>query len=1490
MSITPERLHRIHDRETLIGFLRDDVDGLGWDIPVEIPVEDMFYDYSAGMLRLNGEIANRVHVEQLANLVPNQPWGIFLVETATDKLYLTQVRQILRGLAPSARQHSHLRGWDLENLLFIATHNYEQFTFAHFKGDKPTTAVLSSFGWARGDTGLYTLCKNNLPALRWVEDPNDTGKWLRDWSSAFDLQAVSDRFYKDFAKLFEETKAALPKTIKRPADRHAFTQRLLNRLLFLSFLQKKRWLRHPELPKPDEKYLFQLYDDAKARGENYYANYLQDLFFNALNRPLSQRGRDYNRIILKLGIVPFLNGGLFDPTDELDAPDAVELPNKLFEPILGEEGLLRRHNFTVTESTPLNQEVAVDPEMLGKVFETVVLTSEEAQDYQAPNLRKATGSYYTPRIVVTFIVREVLKDYLVTRIPSLNKPQLTSLMELDAASGLTQDVRDQLKSILSQAQARTIRKHLDTLTACDPAIGSGAFALGLLHEIVNLNLLCETLERGKDPRTSDPNFVFNLKRRTIENNIYGVDLQAKAVEICKLRLWLSLIVDYELAGVDPKVATEEQYRRAIEEILPLPNLSYKIRRGDALLDLVQGHVFQFQDLARSGPMQDARTALVQTHQEFFREQDLDAKRVLRRDALLARTLLTRLQLQAQRDLVQNTGKTQLGMFDKESKTKAKARQAQLDALDSALVQVTAIQTQLAQLQRKQKLTQKDDELLTDLEASSEGDAITFTWELDFPEIFAQTQPSAATMTGKMQAVVNQAGGQMELAAPANVARGGFDIIVGNPPFVTARNEEKRKAYLKRWVQTCYMNYQLVAPFFERSFGLLKIDGHLGFIVSNAFARREFGKPMVEKFFPTVNLEEVVDCSGLMFPGHGTPTCIVLATAQKPDMKAGFRVTVTLPGGGDLRTPPENSPLWATIQAHHDETDYQDERISVTNRLRSDLAVWPWAWDASNEPTRKELESVPTTTIGELISEPIGRLAITSTDEVFIVPQHMARRMRIELRHLRFFATGETFRDWAPPEYLLAVFPYNRDLKPLDPHKSPKCIEYLASYRKILDNVIMHGTVKKKETTVNWFEYSRISRAKLQIPLSIVIPEIATHNHALVDEGSAVYNQTVPTIKLQPNESIDNYHLIAAILNSSTALFWLKLVCFSKREGEDAQSETYYVFAGNKLQELMIPNIVLKDGGVKQKVSLLSRDIWERGQRLPRLALRKLFEKKDEGYYGWNSSLEGWVSRHAVLPQTDFQASHELIALHDAALAEREHIRDEMIARQEEMDWLVYAAYGLISEDHPAVGNVTSPEPLALGERPFELVRDNKPIPEHFSPERRALWQARLDLIASNEHIRRIEQPIYKRRWYRKESDEQEFRRAFDWWMLEKAEWWLEHKTRKPVTLEEWADALWQDQRIRAAVQVVAPFSPDTPPRTRLTEDAPVEFVKLFKSIVIESTVPDWIPAAMEWEHVEKKFKNKVPARVKRIRGKLNVPRERFRTSEDGKYYWAGKRD
>jgi hypothetical protein len=320
--------------------------------------------------------------------------------------------------------------------------------------------------------------------------------------------------------------------------------------------------------------------------------------------------------------------------------------------------------------------------------------------------------------------------------------------------------------------------------------------------------------------------------------------------------------------------------------------------------------------------------------------------------------------------------------------------------------------------------------------------------------------------------------------------------------------------------------------------------------------------------------------------------------------------------------------------------------------------------------------------------------------------------------------------------------------------------------------------------------------------------------------------------------------------------------------------------------------------------------------MPSLALKKLFEKPSEAYHSWNASLPGYVPPHPRLA-VPFQSSEELNKNFQLAVELREQLRAEMIALQEEMDWLVYAAYGLLPVDSPAVPMANAgaeTAPLQREQRPFCLWAQAEAdfdkavalIPSDWSAERKALWTARLAAIRDNEHIRRIEQPVYKRRW-----DEQwkvgnrwtcgpvayaaELVDAFTCWLAEKAEWYLEHKAKGgPIELESWTAALWKDERVQAAWPVVveglgqieAHKAKSVPAKPKF-DNSSTAFARFFRDLVNDETVPEGIPPAVPWDQLEKKGK-KVPAKVKSIRGKLNVPRERFHLTSEDRYRWAGK--
>jgi hypothetical protein len=460
------------------------------------------------------------------------------------------------------------------------------------------------------------------------------------------------------------------------------------------------------------------------------------------------------------------------------------------------------------------------------------------------------------------------------------------------------------------------------------------------------------------------------------------------------------------------------------------------------------------------------------------------------------------------------------------------------------------------------------------------------------------------------------------------------------------------------------------------------------------------------------------------------------------------------------------------------------------------------------------------------------------------------------------------------------------------------LKWLSRFRGILEARIYFGKTPK-ERGLQWYEYAVVVWPNCDSETKLIFPDLSTHCHFVRVTNLAAFNQHTPVLSLKTTEG--NLHLIAALMNASSSLFWFKQACFSKRESEEGATDTYFEFAGGKVQQLPVPEIVVEAiRGSQNKLAnllkTLSQECWVRGHQMASLSMKKLFEKQGEAYFDWNSTLPGYSAPNTLLRQP-FDTADDLKNVFINTCTIREKLRNEMIALQEEMDWLVYAAYGLIEPDAPALSHIASPESISREQRPYVLwQRANEDlsaalalIPQDWSEERKKLWNARLNIINENEHIRRIEQPVYKRRW-----DEQwkvgnrwqcgqdaynaELLDAFDWWLSEKAEWWLEKKANGgPISLAEWAAAMWQDERVHAAWEGV---------RKIFELSAEKEaFLPYFSALIKEQTVPDNIPVAVPWDEITVP----VPASAKRIRGKLNVPRERFHVNEDSKYTWAGQK-
>ena len=372
----------------------------------------------------------------------------------------------------------------------------------------------------------------------------DTGSIRAALGQAFDVEAVTKRFFDEYKRVFDlamDRVEGFGSNEEEQEDKKLFVQTLFNRLMFIYFLSRKGWLTF----RGDNDYLNALwrdYGDADDEDKNFHVDRLLLVFFAGLNNPQS---RDLNRnnpvLYAKIGAPPFLNGGLFEKTD-LDKRTGVIVPDSVIEPILRE--LFDKFNFTVMESTPFDIEVAVDPEMLGKVFEELVTG------------RHDTGSYYTPRPVVSFMCREALKGYLEGCDTGLHAEEVAKFV----------DERD--TSEVSLSFAPKVAEALEDVTVVDPACGSGAYLLGMMQELVDLRTALFNI--GVDARS-----LYDLKLHIIQRNLYGVDIDEFAVNIAMLRMWLSLVIEYE--GDTPE---------------PLPNLDFKVVKGDSLLGPDPGQLNQ----------------------------------------------------------------------------------------------------------------------------------------------------------------------------------------------------------------------------------------------------------------------------------------------------------------------------------------------------------------------------------------------------------------------------------------------------------------------------------------------------------------------------------------------------------------------------------------------------------------------------------------------------------------------------------------------------------------------------------------------------------------------------------------------------------------------------------------------------------------------------------------------------------------------------------
>jgi len=444
--------------------------------------------------------------------------------------------------------------------IIIFSNNSESiFKFTYVSVKSENNVKLSSYTISRNEkirTASEQISKleigNNYTKADIIKHISD--------NKIFDIEPVTEEFFAIIKKYVDIISEDFHKYFNNLQESKAFALQFFNRILFLKYIEKKKWL-HNNLNFLED--LIKKYENFKSKNyykeSSIYSDILQPLFFYSFSRNNKHLPPNLPQdLISDLENLPYLNGGLFEKND-LDINEAV-INDKLIHEIFSE--IINRYNFTITEDTPFDREIAIDPEMLGLIYEGIVNAEE----------RSGSGIFYTPRIEVDFMCKKSLLHFLNAE-TKVDQNKIINLIFSEPT--IDADSADYIK-MLTLSERELIKRALNNMKVVDPACGSGAFLIGMLQNIIDIFIKLEDINIF-ETNTHYFEQIFKLKKDLIEKAIHGVDVKPWATQIAELRLWLYLIGDYEgslsLFGNNPI----------------LPSLDFKIRCGDSLLSEIEGY-------------------------------------------------------------------------------------------------------------------------------------------------------------------------------------------------------------------------------------------------------------------------------------------------------------------------------------------------------------------------------------------------------------------------------------------------------------------------------------------------------------------------------------------------------------------------------------------------------------------------------------------------------------------------------------------------------------------------------------------------------------------------------------------------------------------------------------------------------------------------------------------------------------------------------------
>lgn len=763
---------------------------------------------------------------RLATGGENDDFDIIYIHLKNDRLLLTEERAVVLKLLDER----------LDGFFIFSNVTQSEWHFVNVKHDSTQTRRRLFRRITVGPEERLHTASERLALLDLTQREEASRLEIRDlYELAFNVEAVTNKFFQAYRNLYRIIQKDLEKQTGDSTWARNYALQFLNRCMFLYFLQCKGWLGN------DREFLRSFWDgyttpdgehkdNVEYQKDAFFEYWLQVLFFEAFNKQfLDSRTYFPEHIYDILARAPYLNGGLFTKND-LDKKEGFTITDGHFKQVFD---FLQSYNFTIAEDSPLDQEMAVDPEMIGKVYESLVNVPTEIDE------RGEAGIFYTPRVEIDLMCRLSLVDYLSNQLGQQYRSLLYDVVfALEPHEKSEADDRVDANGLWLQLHAS-----LRSIRVVDPACGSGSFLVGMLYVLDDLQ------KRGNERRYEDEN-AYRRKKRIIEENLYGVDVMEWAVHVAELRLWLTLIV--EDVADDPGISTIEGRFTRIDPLLP--HLSFKIRPGDSLVQEVGGISMGLDTTKNLSRELLARlNTLKRDKRDFFHNHPSrhpKTKDQLVQDEFVLFCAILDEQVHTHQETV------------KKYRRAIEVQEGERSLLDGKPMNTPKAKNEIERLKQLISIEEHELEHLRKARATLKTPKDEpFVWDIAFPEVFGEEQENR-----------------------------GFDIVIGNPPYVRqehianphlpreeAASEKQKQMYKAQLARAAYQAYptffdykagiaarkidaksDLYIYFYLLGLRVLQPKGTFCFITSNSWLDVGYGKDLQEFLLKYCRINMILD--------------------------------------------------------------------------------------------------------------------------------------------------------------------------------------------------------------------------------------------------------------------------------------------------------------------------------------------------------------------------------------------------------------------------------------------------------------------------------------------------------------------------------------------------------------------------------------------------------------------------------------------------------